>query len=163
MSALALKRWTEIQEGDNSDGTRLWIEARESGLLAWLFGLIGLDPTHSLRVTQSHIVYRTASWSGHITVCLPLCRLTATAYGFVRPWKEALVLGIILLPIFGLGLLIGPLYYFLNRQLLLGFTDVGGTAYNMSFKRGVFEGVGMNAERAATAAELIQKLADAQL
>jgi hypothetical protein len=59
-----------------------------------------------------------------------------------------LVILVLLLPFFGLGLLIGPLYYFLNKTLTVGIVENSGWVGGFSFKRSVIEGQNISEEHA---------------
>ena len=73
-------------------------------------------------------------------------------YGFKKPWKHALVLTVLLLPVSSIlyrhvgwpavliALLVGPMYYFLNKSLTVGIVENSSWTGGFAFKRSVIEG-----------------------
>ena len=81
-------------------------------------------------------------------------------FSFNKPWKEALLLGLVLLPLFGLGLIVGPLYYFLNKRLTVGVREQGLFRLSLVFKRSVIEGQRIDESEARKVIEVIRELLD---
>jgi hypothetical protein len=135
---LVIKSWHVVEKP--KDGIYVRITARAPGLVSWALSLLGVDATTTFTVLEDQILYESGSWSGHTTVAVALNSITRGYYGYEKPWKEALIIGGILLPVFGLGLIVGPLYYFLNKNMQLGFVEKSGRVSTISFKRSIIEG-----------------------
>ncbi len=163
MAALVLKEWKCSDKPLDQEGTHVYVVARQAGLLAWFLALVGIDPTTTMRVTTEHVLFEQGSLGGHSISWIPLARLSSTGYGYEKPWREALIIGIALLPVFGLGLLFGPLYYILNKNFTIVVTEVSGDDSRISFKRSVIEGVRIDEKQASEAIAVIQRLAAAHM
>lgn len=83
-------------------------------------------------------------------------------YGYVKPWQMALVLGLLLFPIFFLGLIVGPLYYFLNKELTVGVVENSSWIGGFSFKRSVIEGQNIDENKAYEVIDIIRSLIEAK-
>ncbi len=138
--ALVLKKWT-INEGAATGENRLHIHGREEGILSFVFSLIGIDPTTTLDLSDSKLMFTRGSWDGQKKIVIPLDSISSCYFGYSKPWKQALILGLLTMPIFFIGIILGPLYYFLNKQLELGIIDNSGSFYPIAFKRSVVENV----------------------
>lgn len=138
------------------DGVYVEIVGRQSGLIAWLFALLKIDPTLEMRVRYTKVEYMVSNFSGFHRVVLPIESVATIFFGVSRPWVQALtwlflfmagawvaaelgstaaVAGLILV-----GLLLAILVFVLNRQRTIGFTDVTGETYRLVLKRSVIEG-----------------------
>ena len=94
-------------------------------------------------------------------------RLSCTYYGYTKPWKEALVVGVLVgLITFRMlsipGIIVGVLYYILKKTLTLGYTDNGGFAHAISFQMSVFEGQKIDEAEAGRVCAIMQRLVDAR-
>jgi len=74
----------------------------------------------------------------------------------------ALVLTALLTPVFFIGLIVGPVYYFLNKHLTVGVVEASGWSGEFSFKRSVIEGQNINEEEAYKVIEIIRSLIEAK-
>ena len=63
---------------------------------------------------------------------------------------------------FGIGTIIGVIYYFLNKHLTVGFVEVSGVVNAIAFKRSVIEGQNIDENQAQAVIELTQQLIDAR-
>jgi hypothetical protein len=158
MAQFVVKKWQAGKEPLDQEGTQVYIHARGAGLIAWLLSLAGIDPVVTLRVTPDYLVIEEGSLRGSLRAVIPLSKISSSDHGYVKPWQEALAITIMLLPVFGVGLLIGPLYYFLNKTLSIGFTEDSGRYRHISFKRSVIEGVKIDEHQAAEVTAIIQHL-----
>jgi len=61
------------------------------------------------------------------------------------------------------GLIAGILYYYLNKNIILGATDIDGKDYAIQFKRSVIENQKIDEHQAAQVSAKIQELIDAKL
>jgi hypothetical protein len=159
--SLVLKKWTSGSTADNN-GNYVHLIGRQPGFFAWLLSIMGVDPTTEIEVKQHLIVFTVGSLSGRERRVIPLRSVSSTYYGYEKPWKEALALALVLLPAFGLGLLIGPLYYILNKKLTVGVVEVSGWAGGFSIKRSVIEGKNIQEPEAYQVIEVIRGLIEAK-
>jgi hypothetical protein len=159
--ALVIKRWAADRVA-NGDGNFVHIIGREAGLLSWLLSLVKVDPTTEVEVKERLVVFTKGSLEGSERRVIPLSSVSSAFYGYKKPWKEALVLGLILLPLFGVGLVVGPLYYFLNKQLTVGIVEVSGWAGGFAFKRSVIEGANIDERQAHEVIEIIRERVEAR-
>lgn len=167
MADYVIKSW-KLQETPVGVGeSNVKIEGRASGLLSWLLSLINVSPTISLTVTDDKITFEKGSLEGSMVYHTPLEKTCSTFYGYTKPWKEALAVGIVcgLLTLFLLaipGIIIGILYYYLKKTLTVGYTDIGGHSHAISFQRSVIEGQNIDEAAAAKVCAMIQQLVDAK-
>ena len=155
--ALVLKKW-QAGRSANVDGNYVHLVGREAGLFAWLLSLVGVDPTTEVEIKDNLVVFTAGSLAGREKRVIPLNSVSSAYYGYQKPWKEALLLGILFAPLFGLGLLIGPLYYFLNKKLTVGVVEGSGWTGGFSFKRSVIEGQNIDETKAYEVIDIIRVL-----
>lgn len=108
------------------------------------------------------IKFTSSSLAGQEKRIIPLGSITSAYYGYEKPWKMALILTVLLSPIFFIGLIIGPLYYFLNKNLTVGVVEASGWTGTFSFKRSIIEGQNINEEEAYKVIEIIRTLIEAK-
>ena len=137
---------------------KLLIVGRREGLFAFLLSALGIDPTSTFLIENGCFTYSQASWSGRERMIASLSKVTSIRFGYQRPWKQALVLGACLLPVFGLGLVVGPLYYWLNKSLSLGVCLESGEAFGFDFKRSVIEGVNITEEEGTRMLDMVHAM-----
>lgn len=137
--ALVIKKW-RAEETPDAEGNYVYIHGREEGLLSWLLNVVGIDATTTFRVTDETVIFEQGSLAGYSQRIIPISSLSSSFFGFFKPWREALALGLVLLPVVGLGLIVGPLYYYLNKKLGLGVVEVSGLTSGIEFKRSLIEG-----------------------
>lgn len=159
--ALVIKKWHASRTA-NQEGNYVHLIGREAGLFAWILSLIGIDPTTEIEVKENLIVFTTASLSGKQKRVIPMRSVCSAYYGYVKPWQMALALGLLLLPIFFLGLIAGPLYYFLNKELTVGVVENSSWTGNFSFKRSVIEGQNIDENKAYEIIDIIRSLIEAK-
>jgi len=159
--SLVIKKWYAGNDA-NEDGNFVHIVGRESGLLSWLLSLIKIDPTSEVEIKDNLIKFNSSSLSGQEKRIIPLNSITSAYYGYEKPWKMALVLIVLLTPIFFIGLIVGPLYYFLNKNLTIGVVEASGWVGKFSFKRSIIEGQNINEEEAYKVIEIIRSLIEAK-
>jgi hypothetical protein len=159
--ALVVKKWY-ASNTPNERGNYVHLVGREAGLFAWLLSVIGLDPTTEIEIRQDLIIFSAASLSGRTTRVIPMRSLTSAFYGYEKPWKEALALGAVLTPVFLIGLLVGPLYYFLNKTLAIGVVEASSWSGGFAFKRSVIEGQNIDEHQAYQVIEIVRGLIERQ-
>ena len=166
MSAYVVKSW-KVSEEVNEQGNFVDIKGRAPGLISWFLALMGIDATVSIKVSNELFTFEAGSWSGRFYKTIPLSKISSVYYGYSKPWKEALVLFLILgvalgVPTYGvmtvIGGIIALLYYFLNKKLTLGVFEIGGGASGIEIKRSVIEGKKLDEKDAEQVGDLIQQL-----
>ena len=159
--SLVIKQWY-ADTSKNEDGNFVHIVGREAGLLSWLLSLFKIDPTNEVEVKDNLLKFTTSSLAGQEKRLIPMNSITSAYYGYKKPWKMALFLGVILMPLFGIGLLVGPLYYILNKSLTVGVVEASGWIGAFSFKRSIIEGQNISEEDAYRVIEIIRTLIEAK-
>jgi hypothetical protein len=163
MNPYVIKKWqvseTPVDEAQN----HIVIEGRAGGFISWLLSLVEISPTVNLEISAERIRFAQGSLAGSSHRIIPLENISSTYYGYTKPWQEALIIGVLLgIPTFGIGLIVGIVYYFLNKHMTVGFIEVSGVGNAIAFKRSVIEGVDIDEKQAQRIAELAQKLIDAK-
>jgi hypothetical protein len=181
--ALVIKEWKA-----SANGVHVRIVGREEGLISFLLSLIKIDPTTKFEVTTKGLTFERGSMSGFSKRVTPKQSISSSYYGFLKPWKTALVLFVVCFPLalalsagvkmmggggygqssgFALfiafiiqlaGLLVGPIYYWLNKELSVGFVEVSGWGGVVSFKRSVIEGKSIDENEAGKVCAIIEKV-----
>lgn len=157
--ALVLKKW-HTNENPQSNESKIHIHGREEGLISFAFSIIGIDPTTTFQLSDNKLVFSNGSWEGQKKIIVPISSISSCYFGYTKPWKQALVIGIITMPIFFIGAILGPLYYFLNKQLELGIRDTSGATYALAFKRSVIENVKIDETEGNHVLSIIEKTMD---
>lgn len=155
--ALVIKKWY-ASTSPNQDGNYVHLVGREAGLFAWLLSVVGLDPTTEIKISDSLITFGAASLSGRSTRVIPMRSLTSAFYGYEKPWKLALLITAVFMPVFFLGLLLGPLYYFLNKELAIGVVEASSWSGSFAFKRSVIEGQNIDEVQAYRVIDIVRSL-----
>ncbi|UXR65346.1 hypothetical protein EZJ49_03655 [Bdellovibrio bacteriovorus] len=154
--ALVIKSWKTNNTPAPTE-SYISIQGRQAGLIGFLLSLVGMDPTVKFTLDHGKVTYTASSWSGTKRVVVPLTKVATGYFGYTRPWQEALVIGMVLLPFFGLGLIAGPLYYFWNKRLEFGVRATSGEAFPFAFQRSVIEGQNIDEKAGHAILDLIEK------
>ena len=162
MAAYVIKSWHVEDTPMDAHGTLVHIVGRAPGLLAWMLSLLKIDPTIDLRITEENVIFSEGSLRGNSHRCIPIRNISSISYGYTKPWREALVIAILLSSFFGIGIILGIIYYVLNKSLNLGIVELGSVASGIDFKRSVIEGVNVDEEAAQRVAGILQARVDAQ-
>ena len=180
MSALVIKEWKADQKPVDSANNYVSITGRKGGLVAWLLSLVKIDPTTTIRVSPERLEFASGSIEGNEARIIPLQNICSSYYGYHKPWKSAAgILGFFLLIGFssanrhsyesgfsgshffliaGIGFIFAAMYYFLNRQLTLGFVETSGLVNGIRFKRSVIENIDLTPEQAHAVCVIVQNL-----
>ena len=158
------------------DGVYVEIVGRQSGLMAWLFALMKIDPTIEMRVRYTKIEYMASSISGFNRVILPIESVASVFFGVNRPWLLSLTWLVIFLlgafaaaeigstpAVLGLivvGAIVAVLIFIFNRQRVIGFTDVTGEDYELVLKRSIIEGKEITEQTLDEISKIILALVD---
>jgi len=162
MNPYVIKKW-QVTEIAGVDQNNIEIEGRAGGLLSWLMSKVGISPTVKVEIGAERIRFAEGSLAGNAHRIIPLENISSTFYGYAKPWKEALLIAIVLgIPTFGIGVILAIVYYFLNKSMTVGFVEVSGVVNAIAFKRSVIEGINVDENQAQQVAELTQKLIDAR-
>ena len=191
MKAYVITAWKASNQPVDADQNYVFIRGRAEGFISWLLAQLKISPTVTLAVSGEKAVFSEGSLSGTSHRILPLENVCSTYFGYRKPWREALVLGLLLATVlfyaFGtifasrgswglssfssgaaavgmvLGIGIGILYYVLNKTLTLGFVENSGVVNAIAFKRSVIEGQNIDEANARYVTELTQALTDARI
>lgn len=144
--SLVVKSWS-IKSRPAGDEPFARVVAREAGLLSFLLSLLGIDATTSLVVTRHGFEFEQGSLAGFRRNMTPFNHVSTVFYGRFKPWKVTgvfIVFSLSFLPLSVWLMLVGVvaslLFYYLNRELTVGFTESGGNNFGIVFKRSVVEG-----------------------
>ena len=165
MSQYVIKSWEASEQPIEGSRDYIRIRLRAAGLLSWLLALFKVDPTVILRVSEDKVTLEEGSLAGSVVHHTPMHNTCSTFYGYLKPWREALgiavIIGSLTFFLMGIpGIILGILYYVLKKTLTIGYTDMGGLSYSISFSRSVIEGKNINEEEASRVCAIIQGLVD---
>jgi hypothetical protein len=156
--ALVPKSWY-ASATPNEENQYVSVVARESGFFAWLLALIKIDPTYRMSLNHNRFLYEASSLTGFRRVVLPVDSISSSYFGYHKPWKTALIIasfgvfiGVMLAEFSGtfgaavgvLSILFAIIYYFLNKELLIGVRDQTGQEYELVLKRSVLDNQEIN-------------------
>jgi hypothetical protein len=157
--ALVIKKWY-ASETPNVDGNYVHIIGREAGLLSWVLSIFKIDPITEVEVKENVIKFTSSSLAGKEKRIIPLRSITSTFYGYKKPWQMALALTFLLIPVFFIGLIVGPLYYTLNKSLTVAVVEASSWVGSFSYKRSVIEGQNITEDQAYEVIEIIRKVVE---
>ena len=115
-----------------------------------------------MEIKDNLIKFTSSSLAGQEKRIIPINSITSAYYGYEKPWKTALVITLALIPIFFIGLIAGPLYYVLNKNLTVAVVEASGWVGAFSFKRSVIEGQNINEEEAYKVIDIVRSLIEAK-
>ena len=153
--ALVIKNWNASYTPD-ADGNYVNLTGRESGVIAWFLSYFKIDPTCEVQVNDDFIRFVTASLAGQEIRVIPLRSISSAYYGYEKPWKMALLITVLLSPLFFAGLVLGPLYYFLNKHLTVAVVETSGWVGSFSFKRSLIERQNISEQQAFQVIDIIR-------
>lgn len=164
MPQYVIKSWQVAEYPMDEKGTLVSIKGRSGGLISWILSLLEIDPTVVFTVTQEKVIFEQGSLEGFMQRVINLNKISSTFYGYKKPWKESVMIGIVCgimtFWLLGMGAVIGVIYYFLSKSLTVGITEIGGVNHSIEFKRSVIEGIKIDETQAAEVCQIIQKLID---
>ncbi len=168
--ALVIKSWS-VKSKPNSGEPYVKVIARQSGFWSFIFSLLGIDATTTLVVSGTRIEFEQGSLSGFVRRLTTFNHISSSFYGSHKPWKTALmILGFCLFlgsvfrsgwAVFAMlliGCLIGAAYYFLNRELMIGFTEDSGAQVLIRFKKSIIEGQEIDEEQLLKIITIVEHL-----
>lgn len=178
MTPLVLKEWKASNQPVDDQGNWIRISGRASGILSWILALLQVDPTTTICISERRIEFTLASLSGTEHRIIPLDSISSTYYGYHKPWKAALLVFILLFMLsiaisdltgiifagyiigFFISVVIGLIYYYLNKSFTLGFIEISGFPSAIQFKKSVIENIDVNEKQAKYVCELTQYLVE---
>jgi hypothetical protein len=165
-NVFVIKSWSASNKLDR-DGNFVNIQGRAGGLMSWLMSILGISPTVSLKARGDRIIFQEGSLEGTASSVTPMENICSMFYAYKRPLMGAICLGVVLgaatFFLLGIpGILIAIFYYFLNKSLTIGFSDLGGHVRAIAFKRSVIEGQEIDENAAAHVCDILQALVDAR-
>ena len=165
--ALVVKKWKVDVDAD----VPVRIEARRSGIMAWLMSLLKLDSTTVLELHGNHVSLSEGSLAGQLREIVPLTGASNIGTGYLKPFgyvlaavasafwaivallsEDASGWAVVLRLAFAIGFVI---LYFLNRCLVLYVIPVSNSPIQIALKRSVIEGVDVNEESAKKVIDLM--------
>lgn len=163
--ALVLKKWYASKTA-NADGNFVHLIGRVPGFIAWLLAAVGIDPTTDIEIKERIIIFTTGSLAGMQKRVIPMKSVCSAYYGYKKPWKQALIIGLLLAvllgaikPLFGIvGVIVGIVYYYLNRELTVGIVELSGWLGGFAFKRSVIEGKDIDEKKAYEVIDIVRSL-----
>lgn len=130
------------------DGQYVRIVGRKAGFI---------DSTTTFEVYRDHIRFTTSNLYGQVTTMIAMQSIANTSTGYFKPVLY-LVLGILLLPLFGLGIILLITYYFRSRTLMISTQDNSGLMTLIAFKPSVIDGMTIGPKDAEKVVAIINKL-----
>ncbi len=168
--ALVIKSWS-VKSKPAAGEPYVRVIARQSGFWSFIFSLLGIDATTTLIVSQTRVEFEQGSLSGFMRRLTTFDHISSSFYGSHKPWKTALIILSVCLFLGGMfrsgwamfamlliGLIAGGLYYFLNRELMIGFAEDSGAQVLISFKKSIIEGQEINEEQLLKIITIVEHL-----
>ena len=119
------------------------------------------------------MVYQASSLSGYRKTILTTGSVSSSFFGYYKPWKAASAIlsffvvfalavgevkpfaGMIL---FLIGVGVAAAYYYLNKELLIGVSEINGDDYSLVIKRSVIEGQEIGEEQMKQITDIISRV-----
>lgn len=163
--ALVIKKW-KVSETAGQNGEFVHIHGREAGLLSFILSLLGVDPTTTFIVDAKSIRHEQGSLAGFERTVTPISAVAAAGFGYIKPWKKALIIAIIIgvilvfIPVIGqlIAAVIGLAYYFLNKELYVRYLNSGTGRGELKFKRSIIEGQSIDEQAGERIVAIIEML-----
>jgi len=178
-SALVLRK-AEINE---SGPVYVKIIGRKSGIIRWLFAILGIDTTFTFTVYERRIEVTEGTLSGNLTSVYPLASISTCGFGYLKPFHYFVLAVICLIASvvcliqsldnpFGDGIygavsivtlvlvLVFILLYYLRKTLYIFAISNSGAGAYLFAKRSIIEGVKLSKEDAGGIAAIITRLVE---
>ncbi|MEJ1973534.1 MAG: hypothetical protein WDM96_14050 [Lacunisphaera sp.] len=160
MKSYAITSWKASNQAVDERKNLVSISGRAEGFFGWLLSKLKIGPIVSVAISADEVRFSQGSLQGSITRVIPLENICSTYYGYNKPWLEAVLIAVLLGWIFGIGIILAIIYYYLNKSLVLGFVEMSGGVHIIGFKRSIIEGQNIDETSAAYVTELTQALID---
>jgi len=130
-------------------------------------------------INDRRAIFQSSSFTGYRKVIIPIDSISSSYYGYHKPWVQAAILAVVLIA-FGLGvgeiterpwlgsslallgLLVAAVYYFLNKELMIGIVDSVGATHEMVLQRSVIENKEINEQQMAHVTSILLAIIDRQ-
>ncbi len=168
--ALVIKSWS-VKSKPATGEPYVRVVARQSGFWSFIFSLLGIDATTTLVVSNTRIEFEQGSLSGFMSRLTTFDHISSSFYGSHKPWKTALMIlgacmflgglfksGWAMFAMLLIGSIAGGLYYFLNRELMIGFAEDSGAQVLICFKKSIIEGQEINEEQLRKIITIVEHL-----
>lgn len=159
--ALVVKKWFVSKQADEQ-GNYVHIIGREAGFFGWILSLMKIDPTTELEIKKNLIIFTSSSFSGKEKHITPIKSVCSTYYSYKKPWQLSVIIAVTFLPFFGIGLILGLLYYYFNKQFVVAFIENAGWVGSFAFKPSAMEGQDIDEKRASEVVSIIRALIEAK-
>jgi predicted Zn finger-like uncharacterized protein len=113
-----------------TDADRFRLKAEGGGFLA---KILGMGTTSAMSVDAAGMRLKKSTFGGEEHVFIPRHQIASTVYIVQKP-LELLLLGLILLPALGLGLIFFVVYFFSKKRAIVGVLSTGGTVEVLKLK-----------------------------
>jgi hypothetical protein len=188
LASLVIKLWKVGKSPVDDRGSLIRIEGRRAGILGFILALLKIDPVTRMFLSSERLEFSEASFSGIHHRVIPLQNICSTYYGYIKPWRSALLIGFGVFvagcggvlpliveskgPAYSLivagwvaliSIIVSILYYALNLRLTLGFVEQSGYVSVISFKRSVIENIDIDEFQARQANITAQRCIEAKL
>jgi len=155
-----------------STGSLMNIKGRASGIISWLFTIIGIDSITSFNVSAEKILFKSSSLYGETQQVAPLRNISSSQCGYYKPIGYIILAGIILfagvvagliehsIGVIVLALIIAAIFfiaYALSKNISISVETYGGIVLGIRFKRSVIENVAVDIEKAKKVIEIISQ------
>jgi hypothetical protein len=128
------------------------VQAHAEGLTAFLLRLMGIPTTASLQADPSGVYVTTSRFSGTTRTFCPRSHIATSILVDAKP-VELLIAGLLLLPLFFIGVLLWIAYIFAKRRIVLGVGTSAGTVESLKLKASSVE-----RDQLSSAASVIESL-----
>jgi len=186
--AYVISKWEVSETGSLTDNNYISIKGRESGFFSWLLAIVGIEPSVTISVGDSSLIFEKGSLEGFEKKVIPIDSVSSAYYGFTKPWKESVAIGIIFFAFVAVPVVIGIaaydnsrqqqqnlvlilfllisspigtlLFYIFNKKIKLGFVESGGIVSGIEFQPSLIEGKKLSEREANKVVNVIQQLID---
>lgn len=164
-------------------GQYVLIVGRKSGIIDWLFTMLGLSDEFAFRVTERAVEISTTSFSGKVHTHIPLTKIASSSCGYQKSVPALLfgsmltgfafssllaALGIInwsigssesigLMLVSALASVFCFVYFVLNKELILTVESAGGLSTGLLFKPSVIENISVDMAQAQRITDIINE------
>jgi len=176
-------QWKANNEAVDGEGSFVLIKARRAGLLSFILKCLKIEARFALKISCDRVSLSTSSLTSSQERNIPLENVCSTYYGYHRPLWTALfgtmfamaLLGFIGWQLGGdnavlktnsgllgaiVALVVGIIYYMMNKSLTLGFVEMSGEVNAVAVSGSLIEGVSVDEKAAAYVITLTQALID---
>ncbi|MEQ1637856.1 MAG: hypothetical protein ABL903_14320 [Methylococcales bacterium] len=168
--ALVLSNWyADVKANNNGAYIEIW--ARKPGSITWLFAILNIDPMTFMGVYYDKIIFQRISLNGYEKIVIPLSSVSSTYYRYRWPWKSAFIIFMIACGIayamsaswiILIGLVCAIVWFLLNKELCIGFSEVAHKNHGLVLKRSVIEGQEISESQFDYMTQIILALIDQQ-